>query len=50
MARAQDPTDAMRRKAAASPDVAKGTTCRQSSFKVGKGSFFFVGPGARGQG
>lgn len=45
-----DPTDAMRRAAAAFPAVAKGTSCNQSSFKAGKGSFLFVGPGAKGQG
>ena len=50
MARAQDPTDPIRRKAVTFPAVAKGTSCNQSSFKAGKGSFLFIGPGAKGQG
>ena len=45
-----DPTDAIRRAAAAFPAVAKGTSCNQSSFKAGKGAFLFVGPGAKGHG
>ena len=39
----QDPTDAMRRRAADYPDVDEGTACTQSSFKAKKKSFFFVG-------
>lgn len=50
MARAQDPTEPIRRKAAEFPEVAAGTSCNQSSFKTGKGSFLFIGPGAKGQG
>ena len=50
MARAQDPTDPIRRRAVTFPAVAKGTACNQSSFKAGKGSFLFIGPGAKGQG
>lgn len=50
MADTQDPTDPIRRTAAGYPDVAEGTSCNQNSFKVGKGSFLFVGPGAKGQG
>ena len=50
MARSQDPTDPIRRKAAAFPAAAKGTSCNQSSFKAGKNSFLFIGPGAKGQG
>jgi hypothetical protein len=45
-----DPTDPIRRKAATFPDVADGTACNQSSFKAGKGSFLFIGPGAKGVG
>ena len=45
-----DPIAAMRKKAAAMPDVHEGTACNQSSFKFGKKSFFFVGPGAKGVG
>ena len=50
MASSKDPTEAMRKMAAAFPDVVSGTSCNQMSFKVGKGSFLFVGPGAKGIG
>jgi hypothetical protein len=30
--------------------VAKGTSCTQSSFKAGKGTFLFIGPGPKGVG
>ena len=50
MARSSDPTEPIREKAASFPDVAKGTSCNQNSFKAGKGSFLFIGPGAKGQG
>ncbi len=50
MARASDPTDPIRRKAAAFPNVAKGTSCNQSSFKAGTGTFLYIGPGAKGKG
>lgn len=50
MARAIDPTEPIREKAASFPEVAKGTSCNQSSFKAGKGSFLFIGPGAKGVG
>ncbi len=46
----QDPTEDIRVAAAAFPDVDKGTSCNQSSFKAGKGSFLFIGPGAKGVG
>lgn len=39
-----DPTEAMRRKAAAYPDVIEGTSCNQSSFKLGKKAFLYCGP------
>ncbi len=45
-----DPTDAIRRKAATFPGVAKGTSCNQSAFKAGKGTFLFIGPGPKGLG
>jgi len=32
------------------PGVTTGTSCSQSAFKVGKGSFLFIGPGPKGQG
>ncbi len=50
MAASKDPTEPLRQMAAAFPGVARGTSCNQSSFKAGKGSFLFVGPGAKGQG
>jgi hypothetical protein len=50
MARVSDPTEAIRKKAAAFPEVAKGTSCNQASFKAGKSSCLFIGPGAKGQG
>ena len=50
MARSADPTEPIREKAASFPDVANGTSCNQSSFKAGKGSFLFIGPGAKGVG
>ena len=50
MAGATDPTDPIRKKAVTFPAVAKGTSCNQSSFKAGRGAFFYVGPGAKGQG
>lgn len=39
----KDPTDAIRRKASRYPGVLEGNACTQSSFKVGKKSFLFVG-------
>jgi hypothetical protein len=30
--------------------VAKGTSCTQSAFKAGNGTFLFIGPGPKGQG
>ena len=50
MARSTDPTEPIREKAASFPEVATGTSCNQSSFKAGKGSFLFIGPGAKGVG
>ena len=50
MAPVADPTEAIRNKAAAFPSVAKGTSCNQSSFKVGKRAFLYIGPGAKGVG
>jgi len=47
MVRSIDPTEPIREKAASLPEVAKGTSCNQSSFKAGKGSFLFIGPGAK---
>lgn len=50
MPRTDDPTDAIRKAAAAFPGVLQGTSCSQTSYKAGKGTFLFIGPGARGQG
>ncbi len=50
MPRSEDPTDAIRRQAVTFPEVAKGTSCTQSSFKAGKGTFLFIGPGPKGKG
>jgi hypothetical protein len=45
-----DPTDAIRRQALTFPDVMTGKSCAQSAFKVGKGTFLFIGPGPKGKG
>jgi hypothetical protein len=50
MTNSPDPTEAIRKAAAAFPGVARGTSCNQSSFKAGKGSFLFIGPGKKGMG
>lgn len=50
MASQTDPTDPIRQKAVSYPGVAKGTSCTQSAFKAGSGTFLFIGPGAKGQG
>ena len=39
-----DPTEAIRNVAAAFPAVAPGTSCTQTSFKVGKRAFLYIGP------
>lgn len=50
MAQAKDPSEPIREMAASFPSVEKGTSCNQNSFKAGKGSFLFIGPGAKGVG
>ena len=45
-----DPTLPIREKAASYPEVARGTSCNQSSFKAGGGTFLFIGPGPKGKG
>ncbi len=50
MAKSPDPTDAIRSQAVTFPGVAKGTSCTQSAFKAGKGTFLFIGPGPKRQG
>jgi len=47
---AKDPTDPIRRHALTFPGVDKGAACDQSAFKAGKGTFLFIGPGAKGVG
>ena len=49
MARSQDPTDAIRRQAVTFRGTAEGTSCTQSAFKAGKGTFLFIGPGPKGK-
>ena len=44
-----DPTEAIRARAAAFPTIAAGTSCNQSSFKVGKRAFLYIGPGPKGR-
>jgi len=46
----KDPTAALKKAAAALPDVVSGTSCNQTSFKIGKAAFLYVGPGAKGVG
>ncbi len=50
MKNSQDPTDTIRRHAMQLPGVTTGTSCNQSAFKVGKGTFLFIGPGPKGIG
>ena len=50
MTRSIDPTEPIREQAASFPEAAKGTSCNQSSFRAGKGSFLFIGPGPKGVG
>ena len=50
MARAKDPTLALKEAAAAYPDVVEGTSCNQTSYKAGKKAFLYIGPGPRGVG
>ena len=45
-----DPTEVIREMAADFPDVDKGTSCNQSSFKAKGRSFLFIGPGAKEMG
>lgn len=50
MQRAKDPTEALKKAAADLPDVVEGTSCNQTSFKVGKKACLYVGPGPKGIG
>ena len=40
---ARDPTAALRKKAASFPDAIEGASCTQTSFKIGKKAFLYVG-------
>jgi hypothetical protein len=50
MAVSDDPTKALRKTAGSLPDVVESMSCNQTSFKVRKRTFLYVGPGARGVG
>lgn len=50
MAPTPQPIDPIREMATALPGATRGTSCNQDSFKVGRSSFLFVGPGAKGKG
>jgi len=45
-----DPTTSMRELAATFPSVIVGSSCNQTSFKVGKNAFLYLGPGPKGKG
>jgi len=45
-----DPTKAIKEVAASLPNIDKGTSCNQSSFKANKKAFLYIGPGAKGIG
>ena len=46
----KDPIAKLKAAAGALPEAVEGTSCNQSSFKVGKKAFLYVGPGAKGIG
>lgn len=50
MAATKDPTKPLMTAAAELPDVVEGTSCNQSSYKVGRKAFLYVGPGPKGVG
>ena len=50
MPAAKDPTKALKKAAAALPNVVEGTSCNQTSYKVGNKAFLYVGPGTKGIG
>lgn len=45
-----NPTSAIVKAAAALPNAVQGASCNQTSFKVGKTAFLYIGPGAKGIG
>lgn len=40
----KDPTEPLKKAAANFPNVAVGASCNQTSYKVGKVAFFYIGP------
>ena len=50
MPEAKDPTKALKKAAAALPNVVDGTSCNQTSYKAGRKAFLYVGPGPKGIG
>lgn len=50
MAGKKNPIDEMIKQAEKMPDVIKGSSCTQTSFKVKKKAFLYVGPGPKGVG
>ena len=47
---AKDPAKALKKAAAALPNVVEATSCNQTSYKAGKKAFLYVGPGTKGIG
>ncbi len=43
----KDPTSALRKAASSLQNVVEGESCSQTSYKVGKKAFLYVGPGAK---
>ncbi len=50
MVKSRNPTEALHREALRLAGVAAGTACTQSAYKAGRGTFLFIGPGAKGVG
>lgn len=50
MTKKLDPIEQIEAEAASYSNVTTGQSCNQTSFKVGKGTFLFIGPGPKGQG
>ena len=50
MPASNDPTRDLKAAAASLQDVVEGTSCSQTSYKVGKKAFLYVGPGPKGIG
>lgn len=50
MASAIDPIGPLKKAASSLPGVVEGVSCSQTSYKVGKKAFLYVGPGAKGVG